>query len=74
MVAICRLTKMVHFIPCRNDMNAAQTADLFISNIVKLHGIPEEVRSDRDKVFVSEFWKRVRQREGICPSRTVSDR
>ena len=72
LVAICRLTKMVHFIPCRNDMNAAQTADLFISNIVKLHGIPEEFRSDRDKVFVSEFWKRVWEKLGTTIALSVA--
>ena len=35
LVAVCRLTKMVHLIPCRDDMTAEQMADLFVDEIVR---------------------------------------
>ena len=52
-----RLTKMVRLIPCRTDATANDIADVFIDQIVKLHGIPKEIISDRDTKFNSDFWK-----------------
>ena len=52
-----RLTKMVHFIPCTTTITAQQLASLFLNNIFKLHGVPQDIISDRDRKFVSIFWK-----------------
>jgi len=49
---------MSHFIPTRGLPSAEETAELFIKEIVKLHGIPDEIISDRGTQFVSRFWKR----------------
>lgn len=56
LVVVDRFTKMAHFIPCSKTLTAAQLADLFNSNIVRLHGLPKEIISDRGSIFVSQFW------------------
>jgi hypothetical protein len=56
MVVVDRFTKMAHFVPCK-DMTSEQTARLYIDQIVRHHGIPEDIISDRGPQFKSEFWK-----------------
>ena len=65
MVIVERLTKMSHFIPCNKAITAEQTADLFIHHVLRLHGLPEEVISDRGPQFVSKFWKRMLELLGV---------
>jgi hypothetical protein len=59
--AICvfvdRATKMTHFAACRKTITAEQTGALFLSNVVRLHGEPTEVISDRGPQFASEFFQ-----------------
>jgi len=57
LVVIDRLTKMIHLIPFRNIPSASETADSFLENIFKLHGLPTEIISDRGSQFTSKFWK-----------------
>ena len=52
-----RLTKMTHFFPCTTNVKADQLASLFLNNIFRLHGIPQDIVSDRDPKFVSAFWR-----------------
>jgi hypothetical protein len=52
-----RATHRVHFIPCTKEITAVKTAQLYIDNIVRLHGLPLSIVSDRDKLFTSLFWK-----------------
>lgn len=56
LVVVDRLTKMGHFIPCNKTITAKVTADLYIKNIVRLHGIPRNIVSDRGTQFTSRFW------------------
>ena len=51
-----RLTKMTHLVPCMKEVIATQDARLFVDNVFWLHGMPEEIISDRDPKFVSKFW------------------
>jgi hypothetical protein len=57
LVVVCRYTKMAHFIPCRTEIDAAKTAQLFIDHVFRLHGTPDEIISDRGPQFASKFWK-----------------
>jgi hypothetical protein len=68
-LVVCdRLTKMAHFIPCREDINAAELADIFLENVIKLHGLPEDIRSDRGSLFTGHFWDRLWTRLGTSLS------
>lgn len=51
-------SKMAHFIPCSGkNVSAKETTILFLNNIIRIHGIPEQVISDRGPQFASRFWK-----------------
>ncbi|POW12429.1 hypothetical protein PSTT_04484 [Puccinia striiformis] len=57
LVVIDLLSKMTHFIPCKEAMSSAVLANLFRKNIFRLHGLPDRIVSDRGSTFVSLFWK-----------------
>ena len=52
-----RLTKSAHFIPVRVKYTAEKLAELYISQIVRLHGVPISIISDPSSLFTSHFWK-----------------
>ena len=54
-VIVDRLTKSAHFLPVRMTWSVAQLADLFIQQIVMLHGVPTSIVSNRDGRFTSHF-------------------
>ena len=56
-VMIDRLSKVAHFLPVRESITASQLADLYISQIVSLHGVPLEINSDHGSLFTSRFWE-----------------
>jgi hypothetical protein len=51
------LTKAAHFILVRTTYNSAMLAELYMSRIVCLHGIPKKIVSDRGTQFTSHFWQ-----------------
>ena len=51
-----RATEMVHLVPVKQTISISETAQIYWTNIGKLHGIPRSVVSDRDPRFVSRFW------------------
>jgi hypothetical protein len=64
MVVVDRLTKYAHFIAMKSDYTSKSVAELFMHNIVKLHGMPKSIVSDRDKVFTSAFWQQLFKLQG----------
>ena len=56
-VIVDRLTKAAHFIPVRTNYGGEKLAKLYVENIVKLHGVPSRIVSDRGTQFTSRFWK-----------------
>jgi transposase InsO family protein len=56
-VVVDRFTKYAHFYPLMHPFTAQSVASVFLDNLVKLHGVPKSIISDRDKVFTSNFWK-----------------
>ena len=64
-VIICRLTSMVHLISIKTMTLASELASLFVTHIVKLHGLPNMIVSDRDSKFTSKFWMETHKLLGI---------
>ena len=56
-VIVDRLTKVTHFLPVWTNHGGEKLAQLYISNILKLHGVPSRIVSDRGIQFTSKFWK-----------------
>ncbi|KAA0047535.1 ty3-gypsy retrotransposon protein [Cucumis melo var. makuwa] len=52
-----KLTKSAHFVPGKSTYTASKWAQLYMSEIVRLHGVPVSIVSDRDACFTSQFWK-----------------
>ena len=59
-----RLTKSTHFIPLKTMSSAQDLVPLYIKEVVRLHGVPKSIVSDRDAKFVSKFWQSLQSAMG----------
>ena len=54
-VIVDRLTKSAHFLPVKATRTADSLALIYMKEIVRLHGVPSSIVSDRDPIFTSHF-------------------
>ena len=64
-VIIDRLTKLTHIVPTTDNATAPDVAEMFIDTVVKHHGLPRNIVSDRDAKFTSKFWEAFCEQIGI---------
>jgi hypothetical protein len=58
-VVVDKLTKYAHFLPLKHPYTAEKLAQLFITQLFKLHGMPTSIILDRDSTFTSKFWTEI---------------
>ena len=66
----CKFTKVLRIIPNRVDNNAERFAEQFYEQVVRYHGLPRTIVSDRDKLFLSKFWSELLRLNGITRNLT----
>ena len=57
LTVVDRFSKYCHFIPLAHPYSAESVAQAFFADIVRLHGMPQSLVSDRDPIFTSTFWR-----------------
>jgi hypothetical protein len=69
-VIVDRLTKTAHFLPVHTTHKAEKYAEIYIDQIVCLHGIPRTIVSDRGALFVARFWEQLQKSLGTTMIRS----
>lgn len=59
-----RLTKSAHFLPIKEMYSLVKLVKLFVDEIVRLHGVPVSIVSNKDARFSSHFWKSLQEALG----------
>lgn len=57
LVVIDRFSKCAHFVPLAHPYTAMQVAQTYMNNIYRLHGLPNSIVFDRDRVFTAKVWQ-----------------
>jgi transposase InsO family protein len=65
LVVVNRLTKMAHFTPCSKSIMVEETIQSILDGIIRLHGLPKEIVSDRGPQFASKFWRHLFKLLGV---------
>jgi hypothetical protein len=64
-VVVYHLTNVAHIIPVKTSYNSAILAELYMSRIFCLHGVPKKIVSDRGTQFTSHFWQQLHEVLGM---------
>lgn len=59
LVVVDKFSKYGHFLPLSHPFTAVKVAKLFLDSVYKLHGLPVNIISDRDRIFTSSFWQQL---------------
>ena len=72
LVVVDRFSKYAHFIGLKHPYSAQSVAQLFVREVVRHHGFPSTIISDRDRVFLSHFWKELFHLQGSSLLRSTA--
>ena len=56
-IFVSKMTKSAHFLPIRENDKMGKLTQIYLKEIVRLHGVPKSIISDRDSRFTSRFWQ-----------------
>lgn len=65
LTVVDRFSKYAHFVPIGHPYTAASVARVFFDEVVRLHGLPPSIVSDRDPAFTSSFWRELFRLSGV---------
>jgi hypothetical protein len=65
-VIVDRLTKTAHFLPVHTTYNAKKYTEIYLDQIVCLHGVPQTIISDHGAQFIARFWNQINS--NLCVS------
>lgn len=65
LIVVDGLSKYIHFIPINHPYITRKIAEVFAKEIVRLHGIPQSILSDRDLLFITLFRRKLFCLQGI---------
>jgi hypothetical protein len=71
-VWVCRLSKLAHFIANKTTATANDFSENFVNHVFRLHGLPNDIVSDRGSLFMSPFWKKTCEKLGISLNYSTS--
>ena len=57
LVVVDKLSRYAHFLGLQHPFTVSSVISVFMDNIHKLHGMPESIVTDRDRIFTSRFWR-----------------
>lgn len=72
LVFVDHFTKMAHFVPCTKTLHRYDAADLLLNTVVRHHGLPTSIVTDRDPRWLNAFWKHLCARLDIRQSPTTA--
>jgi RNase H-like domain found in reverse transcriptase/Integrase zinc binding domain/Chromo (CHRromatin Organisation MOdifier) domain/Integrase core domain len=72
LVIVDRFTKMAHFSATKTTADAPDIARLFLRDVYRLHGLPADIVSDRDRLFNSKFWRHLLALLDVTPNMSTA--